>query len=43
MADMLAQVWLWIADRLEGRPVAAIVVAVAFGALIAAAAVVVPR
>jgi hypothetical protein len=31
------------ADRFEGRPVAAIVVAVAFGALIAAAVVVVPR
>ena len=43
MADMLAQVWLWIADRFESRPVAAIITAVVFGALIAAAVVVVPE
>jgi hypothetical protein len=43
MADMLAQVWLWIADSFEDRPVVAILVALVFAALIAAAVVVVPK
>lgn len=34
---MLAQVWLWIADAFEGRPVLAIVTAVAFVVLIGSA------
>jgi hypothetical protein len=37
MADVLAQVWLWIADAFEGRPSAAIVTALAFFAFIGAA------
>jgi hypothetical protein len=43
MPDMLAQVWLWIADSLENRPLVAILLALAFAALIAAAVVMVPR
>lgn len=37
MADMLAQVWLWVADAFEGRPVAALLTALAFAALIGGA------
>lgn len=43
MADMLAQVWLWIGDSFEGRPAAAIFVALAFAALVAAAVMLVPN
>ena len=34
MADMLAQIWIWIADEFEGRPVLAVVTALAVAALI---------
>lgn len=40
MADILAQIWLWVADSFEDRPVAALVCAAVFAALIAGAVVV---
>jgi hypothetical protein len=40
MADALAQIWLWIADEFEDRPVVAIGVLVAFALAIAGAVIV---
>jgi hypothetical protein len=37
MADMLAQVWLWIANAFEDRSVLTIVIALAFAVLIGSA------
>ena len=37
MADMLVQIWLWIADSFEKRPLAAIACAVLFAGLTAVA------
>lgn len=42
IADMLAQAWLWIADSFEDRPLVAMLLALAFAALIATAVVTVP-
>lgn len=37
MADLLAQLWLWIADAFDDRPVAATATALAFFVLIGGA------
>jgi hypothetical protein len=41
MADLLAQMWLWIADAFEDRPAYAIGIAFVFAALIAGVVVVI--
>lgn len=41
MADMLAQIWLWMADAFEDRPAYAIGTVLVFAALIAGVVVVI--
>jgi len=37
LADVIADLWLWVADKVEGRPVLAVACAIGTAGLIAAA------